>query len=54
MIGVDANGEVKVWWNPLFYRSNFGFNMSSNVKLRDMVRSLIQSVLTKTNKDHAN
>lgn len=53
MIGVDVNGEVKVWWNSLFYRSNFGFTMSSQVKLRDMIRSLIQSILNKTNKDDA-
>lgn len=47
MIGVDASGSVKVWWNELFYRSNFGFTMSQNVKLRDMVRSLIQVVTAK-------
>lgn len=47
MIGVDASGSVKVWWNELFYRSNFGFTMSQNVKLRDMVGSLIQVVTAK-------
>ena len=47
MIGVDAAGSVKVWWNELFYRSNFGFTMNQNVKLRDMVRSLIQVVTAK-------
>lgn len=47
MIGVDGTGNVKVWWNELFYKSNFGFNMSQNIKLKDMVRSLIQVVLDK-------
>lgn len=47
MIGVDSMGNVKVWWNELFYKSNFGFTMNQGVKLRDMVRSLIQVVAGK-------
>jgi hypothetical protein len=53
MIGVDGNGGVKVWWNQLFYKSNFGFAMSQNIKLREMVKSLIQVVLEKMKKSEA-
>jgi hypothetical protein len=44
MVGVDGRGQVRVWWNELFHRSNFGFTMAPNVKLKDMVRSLVQAV----------
>lgn len=44
MVGVDGRGHVRVWWNELFYRSNFGFMMAPNVKIKDMVRSLVQAV----------
>jgi hypothetical protein len=47
MIGVDEKGNVKVWWNDLFYKGNFGFEMIPNVKLEEMVRSLVQTVLAK-------
>lgn len=48
MIGVDGNGIVKVWWNELFHKSNFGFTVDANIRLREMVRSLIDSILGKT------
>lgn len=44
MIGVDGVGDVRVWWNDLFYRSNFGFTMGPNYKLREMVKSLVDVV----------
>lgn len=53
MVGVDGNGEVRVWWNDLFYKSNFGFNMAPNVKLKDMVKSLVQVVTAKMDKAKA-
>lgn len=48
MVGMDENGEVKVWWNEVFHKSGFGFTMSSNIKLKEMVRSLLEAVLEKT------
>lgn len=45
MIGIDGNGQVKVWWNELYSKSNFGFVLTTNVRLRDMVKSLL-NVLT--------
>jgi hypothetical protein len=53
MVGVDGSGEVRVWWNELFFRSNFGFAMAGNVKLKDMVRSLVQAVCAKVEKAKA-
>lgn len=48
MVGMDENGEVKVWWNEMFYKSVFGFKMTVNIKLKEMVRSLFETVLDKT------
>ncbi len=44
MVGVDGKGDVRVWWNDIFFRSNFGFSMEANIKLREMVRSLVKAV----------
>ena len=52
MIGVDGNGIVKAWWNETFHKSGFGFVMTDNVKLREMVKSLVESVLNKTELVH--
>lgn len=48
MVGMDGNGEVKVWWNEVFHRSGFGFTTTANIKLKDMVRSLFEAVMEKT------
>jgi hypothetical protein len=53
MVGVDGSGQVRVWWNDLFHRSNFGFTMGPNVKLREMVRSLVQAVAASMDPAHA-
>lgn len=44
MIGVSSKGEVKVWWNEHFHKNRFSFLLTSNVKLRDMVKSLVTQV----------
>lgn len=53
MIGVDESGEVKVWWNEFFYRSNFGFAVNGEIKLEDMLKSLISLVVNKMESDEA-
>lgn len=47
MVGVDGNGSVKVWWNELFFRSNFGFLLNADFRLRDMVLSLVTAITAK-------
>lgn len=44
MIGVDAAGNVKVWWNEHFFRNKFSFNLSSDVRMKDMVISLVSII----------
>ena len=49
MIGVDAYGEVKVWWNPSFNKNQFSNDLSTNVKLKDMILGLINCLAIKMN-----
>ena len=44
MIGVDGYGAVRVWWNENIFRNKFSFNLSSDLKLRDMILSLVNSI----------
>jgi len=44
MIGVDASGQVKVWWNEHFFRNKFSFTLSSDVRMKDMVYSLVNII----------
>ena len=50
MIGVDINSSVRVWWNQNFYKNNFPFTLTSEVKLKDMVMSLLRLIISKVNK----
>jgi hypothetical protein len=47
MVGVDGNGSVKVWWNEFFFRSNFGFVLNGEFRLREMVLSLVKLITAK-------
>ena len=47
MIGVDAYGEVKVWWNEHFFQNKMIYNLTTDVKLRDMIESLINCLTFK-------
>ena len=49
MIGVDGNSHVRIWWNQQFFRNKFSFALSSGVRLRDMVSSLINCFVSKMN-----
>ena len=49
MIGVDAAGQVKVWWNEHFFRNKFSFNLSSDVRMKDMVVSLVHIIASMLN-----
>lgn len=51
MIGVDGSGEVKVWWNHAFYNSTFGFPLNGDIKLEDMLKSLISLIVNKMTSD---
>ncbi len=44
MIGVDGSGSVRVWWNERFQNSHFSFALNSDVKLKDMVMSLVKTI----------
>lgn len=50
MIGIDINGNARVWWNKDFYKNNFPFTLTSEVKLKDMVMSLLRLITSKLNK----
>ena len=50
MIGVDAYGEVKVWWNEAFCKNNFAKELSTNLRLKEMIMSLIDCLAIKLNK----
>lgn len=47
MIGIDINGNVRVWWNKDFYKNKFPFTLTSDIKLKDMVISLVKLVTSK-------
>ena len=49
MIGVDAYGEVKVWWNEHFFKNNFAKTISTNMKLKEMIMSLVNCLAIKMN-----
>ena len=49
MIGVDAYGEVKVWWNEHFFKNNFAKAISTNMKLKEMIMSLVNCLAVKMN-----
>ncbi len=51
MVGMDSNGVIKVWWNNLFYKSNFSFILTSDVKLKDMISSLVGVITKKMSAD---
>jgi hypothetical protein len=53
MVGVDGNGKVKVWWNEHFFRNKFSFKLTSDVKLKDMVLSLVCCLTSKMNEKDA-
>jgi hypothetical protein len=53
MVGVDGEGKVRVWWNENFSCNHFGFPATGEVRLRDMVRSLVQMVTKRTDPEHA-
>ena len=53
MIGVDAYGDVRVWWNPSFNKNQFSNNLSTNVKLKDMILGLINCLAVKMNEADA-
>lgn len=44
MIGVDGNGNVRVWWNERFQNSHFSFPLNSDIKLKEMVTSLVKTI----------
>ncbi len=50
MIGVDGDGKVKVWWNQFFNNNRFSFEMMTNTKLENMVKSLVQVVTERVEK----
>ena len=53
MIGVDASGEVKVWWNPSFHKNQFSNSVSTNIKLKDMILGIINCLAIRMSESEA-
>ena len=47
MIGLDAKGEVKVWWNENFFKNKQQANYAVGVELKDMALSLVNCLALK-------